>query len=148
MSLLLCGALLTPHTTPSKVSQDSLTQQQAKAQTFNGKIVSQNGVRFVLRDDDNNVWYHLDDQEKAGKLVGKDVLVTGKFDGLTGTIRVQSIVESLPHPKAAPNTEDMKQEREPAKDAAAPPATADAVAPSAQQATSARSMSAKCLRRI
>jgi hypothetical protein len=61
MSLLLCGALLTPHPTPSKVSQDSSTQQQAKAQTFNGKIVSQNGVRYVLRDDENNAWYHLDD---------------------------------------------------------------------------------------
>jgi hypothetical protein len=65
-------------------------------------------------------------------------LVTGTVDGLTGTIRVQSIVESLPRPKAAPNTEDMKQESEPAKDAAAPPATADALAPSAQQATSAQ----------
>jgi protein TonB len=136
MSLLLCGALLTPHPTPSKVSQDSSTQQQAKAQTFNGKIVSQNGVRYVLRDDDNNVWYHLDDQEKAGKLFGKDVLVTGKFDGLTGTIRVQSIVESPPPPKHAPNTEEPKQNSEPAKDAAAPPTTSDPAASGAQQSTS------------
>ena len=83
MSLLLCGSLLTCHTAQSKVSQDSLTQKQTK--TFSGKIVSQNGVRYVLRDDDNSAWYHLDDQEKAGKLVGKDVLVTGTFDGLTGT---------------------------------------------------------------
>jgi TonB family protein len=65
-------------------------------------------------------------------------LVTGKFDGLTGTIRVQSIVESPPPPKHAPNTEDMKQESEPAKDAASPPATADAVTPGAQRATSAQ----------
>jgi protein TonB len=144
MSLLLCGALFTAHTAHSKVSQDSLTQQQAKAQTFNGKIVSQNGVRFVLRDDDDNSWYHLDDQEKAGKLVGKDVLVTGTFDGLTGTIRVQSIVESPPHPKAAANTEELHQNSEPAKepakeptkDVAAPPPTADAVAPAPQQPTS------------
>jgi hypothetical protein len=61
MSLLLCGALLTPHATQSKVSEDSLTQEQAKAETFSGKIVSQNGVRFVLRDGENNAWYHLDD---------------------------------------------------------------------------------------
>ena len=54
MSLLLCGALVTRHTTQAKVSQDSLTQKQAQAATFNGKIVSQNGVRYVLRDDDNN----------------------------------------------------------------------------------------------
>ena len=143
MSLLICGALLTPHTRQFKISQDSLTQQQSKAETFSGKIVSQNGVRFVLRDDENNAWYHLDDQEKAGKLVEKDVLVTGMFDGLTGTIRVQSIVESPPHPEAAPNTEDMKQESEPAKDAAAPPATVDAVAPGAQQSTSVQEPAGK-----
>src|SRR5580658_7957059 len=129
MSLMLCGALLTGHIPQSKVLEGSSTQGQAKAQTFSGKIVSQNGVRFVLRDEDNNVWYHLDDQEKAGKLVGKDVLVTGEFDGLTGTIRVQSIVESPPLPKPAANTEEPKQNSEPAKDVAAPPATADAAAP-------------------
>src|SRR5580700_461919 len=129
MSLLLCGALLTRPTPQSKVSQDSLTKAQAKAQTFSGKIVSQNGVRFVLRDDDNNAWYHLDDQEKAGKLVGKDVLITGTFDGLTGTIRVQSIVESPPHPKPAANSERMNQNSEPANDAAAPPTTATPLLP-------------------
>jgi protein TonB len=133
MSLLLCGALLTCHTAQSKVSQASLTQKQARAETFSGKIVSQNGVRYVLRNDDNNAWYHLDDQEEAEKLVGKDVLVTGTFDGLTGTIRVQSIVESTSHPKPAAITEEMKQDSEPAKVAATPPATADAVAPGAQQ---------------
>jgi periplasmic protein TonB len=137
MSLMLCGALLTPHPTQSKVSQASFAQ--AKTQAFYGKIVSQNGVRYVLRDDDNNVWYHLDDQEKAGKLVGKDVLVSGTFDGLTGTIRVQSIVESPPPPKAAPDTEEPKQNSEPAKAAPAPPTTAApaaAPAPSVQQSTS------------
>jgi protein TonB len=130
MSLLLCSALLTALTAQSGVPQGSLTQR-AKAQTFTGKIVSQNGVRYVLRDDDNNVWYHLDDQEKAGKLVGRDVLVTGTFDGLTGTIRVQNIVELPPHPKSAANTEELNQNNEPAKYAPAPPTTADAVAPAA-----------------
>ncbi len=138
MSLLLCGALLTPHIRQFNISQDSLTQQQAKAQNFYGKVVSQNGVRFVLRDDDNNAWYHLDDQEKAGKLVGKDVLVTGTFDGLTGTIRVQSIVESPPPPKPAANTDEPKQNSEPAKDAAGPPTAADATARAAQQSVSAQ----------
>src|SRR5580693_63023 len=139
MSLLLCGALLTRHTPQSKVSQDSLTKAQAKAQTFSGKIVSQNGVRFVLRDDDNNVWYHLDVQEKAGKLVGKDVVVTGSFDGLTGTIRVQSIVEGRPPQKPPANTEEMKQESEPAKSTVVtPPVSADAVAANAPPATPAR----------
>ena len=127
MSLLLCGALLTPHAAQSKVLQSSFAQ--AKTQSFYGKIVSQNDVRFVLRDDENGVWYHLDDQERAGKLLGKDVLVTGKFDGLTGTIRVQNIVESLPPPKPAANTEEPKQNSEPAKETAAPPPTANEAAP-------------------
>jgi outer membrane biosynthesis protein TonB len=135
ISLLLCGALLTGHISQSKVPQGSSTQRQAKLQTFSGKIVSQNGVRYVLRDDDNNVWYHLDDQEKAAKLVGKDVLVSGTFDGLTGTIRVQSIVESPPLPKPAANTEEPKQNTEPAKDTAAPPTTADAASAGVQQST-------------
>jgi outer membrane biosynthesis protein TonB len=138
MSLLLCGALLTGHLPRSKASQGSSTQQQTKAQSFYGKIVSQNGVRFVLRDDDNNVWYHLDDQEKAAKLVGRDVLVTGKFDGLTGTIRVQSIVESPPPPKPAPIIEEPKQNSQPAKDAAGPPPAADATASGAPQSPSAQ----------
>jgi TonB family protein len=136
ISLLLCGALLTPHARRLNGSHDSLTQEQPKSQTFSGKIVSQNGVRFVLRDDDNNAWYHLDDQEKAGKLIGKDVLVTGTFDGLTGTIRVQSIVESPPLPKPAVKTDQMKQDGEPADAAATPAATPDAVAPRVQKSTS------------
>jgi TonB family protein len=138
ISVLFCVAILTHSTKQPNVVEASFRQGQPKSQSFSGKIVSQNGVRFVLRDDENNVWYHLDDQEKAGKLVGKDVLVTGTFDGLTGTIRVQSIVESPPHPKPAANTEEPKQNSEPAKDVAAPPATADAVAPSPQQSTPAQ----------
>jgi TonB family protein len=143
ISLLLCGALLPPLTKHFNLSQDSLPQQQPKTQAFYGKIVSQNAVRFVLRDDDNNVWFHLDDQEKAAKLVGKDVMVTGTFDGLTGTIRVQSIVESPPPPKPAPVIEEPKQNSEPAKDAAAPPPTADATARGAPQSPSAQQPAGK-----
>ena len=146
MSLLFCGALLTPHTRHFNISHDPSTPQQAKAQSFYGKIVSQNGVRFVLRDDENGVWYHLDDQAKAGALIGKDVLVTGTFDGLSGTIRVQSIVESEPPPKPAPTIEEPKQNSEPAKDAAGPPIAADASAPpapSVQKSTSVRQPAGK-----
>jgi len=138
MSLLLCATVLTPRTTRLNVSQAPLRQGQPKSVNFSGKIVSQNGVRFVLRDEGNNVWYHLDDQEKAGKLVGKDVVVTGSFDGLTGTIRVQSIVEATPPQTPPANTEEREQNSEPAKSAAAPPVSAEAVAPRAQQATPAQ----------
>src|SRR5271155_6025445 len=62
--------------------------------TFAGKIVSQNGERFILRDDVNEVWYHLDDQQQASKFFGKNVSVTGVLDGPTVTIRVRSISEA------------------------------------------------------
>jgi len=125
--LLLCGALL-----PSR----ALTQEQSKVQTFGGKIVSQNAVRFVLRDYDNDVWYHIDDQQKAGNLLGKYVLITGTFDGLTGTIRVQSIVEATPDEISAANAEKMKQINESARAAAAPPASPVTNAPGAQRSNS------------
>jgi hypothetical protein len=64
------------------------------AGTYAGKIVSQNGVRFILRDSVNEVWYHLDDQAQAQKYFGKDVVVTGVLDGRSDMIHVQNIVEA------------------------------------------------------
>ena len=66
------------------------------ASTFTGKIVSQNGDRFILRDDVNEVWYHLDDQAQAQKYLGRDVLVTGVLDGRSDMIHVRNIVEVKP----------------------------------------------------
>ena len=62
--------------------------------TFTGKIVSQNGDRFILRDDVNEVWYHLDDQAQAQKYFGKNVIVTGVLDGRSVMIRVRSMAEA------------------------------------------------------
>ena len=62
--------------------------------TFTGKIVSQNGVRYILRDETNDVWYHLDDQQQAGKFFGKSVVVTGTLDGRSDMIHIQNISES------------------------------------------------------
>jgi hypothetical protein len=45
----------------SSVAQNQ-SRDQPSVTTFAGKIVSQDGERFILRDDDNRVWYHLDDQ--------------------------------------------------------------------------------------
>jgi hypothetical protein len=64
--------------------------------TFAGKIVSQNGDRFILRDDANEVWYHLDDQAQAQRHFGKDVVVTGVLDGRSDMIHVRNIVEVKP----------------------------------------------------
>ena len=138
VSLLLGGALLTCYAEQLNVSQDLGLQQGPKVQTFSGKIVSQNGVRLVLKDDDNNVWYHLDDQQKASQLFGKDVLVTGTFDGLTGTVRVQSIVEGKPPEKPPANIEEKKQNGDPARGATAPPASTGTAAPSARQVSPAQ----------
>jgi hypothetical protein len=68
-------------------------QSQPVEQTFKGKIVSQNGVRFILRDEQTDNWYHLDDQEKAGKFLGKTVLIKGTLDGASDTIRIKTISE-------------------------------------------------------
>jgi uncharacterized protein YdeI (BOF family) len=60
-------------------------------QKFLGTVISMNGDRFVLRDDVNDVWYHLDDQKQAGKYLGKKVQVTGTLDARADEILVQSI---------------------------------------------------------
>ena len=60
---------------------------------FTGKIVSLNGSRFILRDDTNQVWYHLDDQTTASKFAGRDIDVGGKLDERTDIIHVQSTEE-------------------------------------------------------
>jgi len=52
-----------------------------------------NGSRFVLRDDDHDTWYHLDDQQAAGMHVGKKVTVTGKLDTATDVIRIETIAD-------------------------------------------------------
>jgi TonB family protein len=127
--LLLCCALLPP---------GARTQEQPKAQMFGGKIVSQNAVRFVLKDYDNDVWYHIDDQQKAGNFLGKLVLITGTFDGLTGTIRVQSIVVATPDEITAANADRMKQPDETASVPTVPPASTVTHTPDAPRSNSTR----------
>jgi len=65
-----------------------------QAQIRSGIIVSMNGELFILRDDEHNTWYHLDDQKTAGSFLGKKVKVTGEVDPATDVIHVQSIEES------------------------------------------------------
>ena len=72
----------------------SQNQSTPEVKTFTGKVLSQNGERFILRDETNDVWYHLDDQQQAGKFAGKNVLVTGVLDGRTDTIQVREITEA------------------------------------------------------
>jgi TonB family protein len=127
--LLFCGVLPPSHARQFKITQQSVTRVQSKWQTFGGKIVSQNDVRFVLKDYDNDVWYHIDDQQKAGNFLGKSVLITGTFDGLTGTIRVQNILEASPEEISAANIERMKQNSPPPPQSV--PTPAPSIAPAA-----------------
>jgi hypothetical protein len=76
------------------IMQSSQNQSAPEVRTFTGKVLSQNGERFILRDEANDVWYHLDDQQQAGKFAGKNVLVTGVLDGRTDTIQVREIAEA------------------------------------------------------
>jgi hypothetical protein len=62
-------------------------------QIHTGIIVSMNGQRFILRDDDNDTWYHLDNQQAAASYLGKKVRVMGEIDPATDVIHVQSIQE-------------------------------------------------------
>jgi len=66
---------------------------QADLKTFTGKVVSMNGELFILRDDTNQVWYHLDDQSAARKFAGKNVSITGKLDARTDVIHIEGIEE-------------------------------------------------------
>lgn len=80
-------------TSPSLFAQ-SQPETESAATTFTGKIVSQNGDRFILRDDANEVWYHLDDQQQAAKFLGKTVTVKGVLDGRSDMIHIETIVEA------------------------------------------------------
>jgi len=80
---------------PAAVTQVEKPSQDGNQLTaFNVTILSQNGQRYILRDDVNNVWYHLDDQRRAAKFLGKSVLVTGALDESTVTIHVREIIEA------------------------------------------------------
>jgi Protein of unknown function (DUF5818) len=59
-----------------------------------GIIVSMNGERYILRDDSQNTWYHLDDQKAAASFLGKKVTVIGPVDPATDVIHVQTIEEA------------------------------------------------------
>lgn len=62
--------------------------------SFSGVVVSLNGARFVLRDDDANTWYHLDDQDAVKPYLGKKVVITGTLDARSDMIHVQKISQA------------------------------------------------------
>jgi hypothetical protein len=75
-------------------AQNENKDNQAETKNFSGVIVSLNGALFVLRDDDNSTWYHLDDQKAAAKYQGKKVSITGTLDARSDMIHIRTIQES------------------------------------------------------
>lgn len=137
MGRLLCAAISAPasqlHPLAATVPQPPLDQQQSttpsNVHTFMGKILNQNDVRFILRDGETDAWYHLDDQAKAEQFFAKDVVITGTYDGLSGTIRIQTIRERTASDQPpAPIAPSPDQENEPARNSAPPAAKPDIAA--------------------
>lgn len=91
LSFLFCTGFAV--TVDQLAAADPPTAETEVVQTFTGKIMSQNGDRFILRDDTSDIWYHLDDQQQASKYLGKTVQVIGTLDGRSDMIHVRNITE-------------------------------------------------------
>jgi hypothetical protein len=73
---------------------DNTSADTTLAVNHSGTIVLLNGSLYILRDDANQTWYYLDDQEMPSKFLGKKVVVTGKLDVGVNMIRVRDIEPS------------------------------------------------------
>jgi hypothetical protein len=82
-----------PATKTAATAADS-NADSAPVENFNGTIVLLNGRLYILRDDVNDTWYHLDDQQIPSKFLGKKVVVTGKLNPSVDMILVQRIEPS------------------------------------------------------
>ena len=90
LSFLFCSGFAIA---PAGVAVHAASAQPEDLQTFSGKIMSQNGDRYILREDSSDMWYHLDDQQQASKYLGKTVQITGTLDGRSDMIHIRNIVE-------------------------------------------------------
>ena len=77
-----------PQNQPATGGQDN-AQKEPAVQSFTGTVFQAEG-KYVLKTTDKAT-YQLDDQELAGKFVGKQVLVTGNLITGTNLIKVQDI---------------------------------------------------------
>ena len=101
---LLAGAMMfaigysfRPPNLSAQQTASETAQQHAAARTsverHTGTILSMNGALLVLADKSNNVWYQLDDQEKASRFLGKKVVIFGRLDASRAVIHVWNIRE-------------------------------------------------------
>jgi len=66
-----------PDPQPDRQATNPQAPQQPTAQTFTGTI-AEDGGKYILKVSSNNL-YHLDDQERAKKYVGKQVKIEGTW---------------------------------------------------------------------
>lgn len=89
--VLLCSAS-SLFGSPETAARASAATRAVEA--YSGTIVSLNGQRYVLRDEDDGTWYNLDDQQVAAKFAGRKVLVVGRLDTQTDVIHVEQIQDA------------------------------------------------------
>jgi len=76
----------------SRTPDPGAQQNQAKDQTFLGKIVkAPNGQYALLMDDQTGKGVYLDNQDKAKEFEGKNVKVTGVLNVATSIVHVTAI---------------------------------------------------------
>jgi len=79
----------------NNAANDNSTAVDAnRSQTYVGTIALLNGSLYILRDEHNDTWYHLDDQQMPAKYLGKKVAVTGNLDAGANMICVKDIEPS------------------------------------------------------
>src|SRR5271170_6966033 len=80
---------------PAAAATTNSKTDAVRAENYNGTILLLNGRLYILRDDQNETWYHLDDQQMPAKFLGKKVMVTGTLDPRVDMIFVQNIEPSV-----------------------------------------------------
>jgi hypothetical protein len=96
---LVVWAQQTPSSTPTMPGQTGSAPQpetdtanpHQSARSFEGRI-AKSGGQFVLEDRAAQTSYKLDDQDKAGKYLGKNVKVMATMDARSNLLRVIDIV--------------------------------------------------------
>ncbi|MGC1485017.1 MAG: hypothetical protein WA789_14575 [Candidatus Acidiferrum sp.] len=75
-----------------RISHDAMIQKEGFKNSKDCTLgCVKNGGRFVLYASANKTAYQLDNQEKPSDFAGQNVTVIGTYDGVTKTIRIQSI---------------------------------------------------------
>jgi hypothetical protein len=85
---------LTVASSAAAATDNAASADANRSQTYVGTIALLNGSLYILRDQQNDTWYHLDDQQMPAKYLGKKVAVTGQLDAGANMICVKDIEPS------------------------------------------------------